>query len=800
MGYLQSDGFWIDRSTGGRPRRAFGSLIAGLVLTSALSSPACAQASGNPQASDKRDMDAIVVTARRRAEAAQDVPISIIAVDQEALSERSIRNAVDLPLVAPGLSVSSQSGRTGVPLYSIRGQYQAFGGTGPGVVVYLADVPDFATQIYDLDSVQVLKGPQGTLFGRNSTGGAILLNPAKPTSELGGFVTLRTGSRERTDAEFALGGGTSNGVIAARIAGQYLHANGYTFNLGDGTRMDNENRISLRGSVLFRPAEWLENYTLFQYTDRNEQGAGLQIAGINGAPHSYSAINPFLREAVPSLPFDNPPGTIILLPQVQAQLAAQRARGPRTIDIDGPHGEFATTWGLINSTTVSLDDNISVKNIFSWRRTRGNSFLDYDGTNLPLAHDAGSITNGKEVSRSKQVTEEVQVQGSWDFVDATLGFYQENARTPLHTFIRFTQFQPFPAAVAGVPQGPLSAYIKTFSIRKSHAFYGQATIRPFEGFSLTGGIRRTRDIREGGGQTALLLPGLGLPEDLLPLGPLSSSTYTGSATTWNVDALYQIDPNFNFYAGIRRGYRAGGVNGTTVGAGNRYLPEFVTDYEAGIKFSGMIGSVRVRANVDVFFDDYKNIQRAVTNPGTVNSRTVNAAAGETWGADFDLMIAQGDRASLQVTYSLLNTKYTDYMDAVFGDISKGLFPGAPKHQLVIVPRVVPVSDKSGEVVLQAFAYYQSRTTHDVFNSPNGNPYVAEGVNGSIVPGYWKVDLRADWNNIMGSNLGVSAFVKNVFDKAYVTSTANLQPTGPSYVIAYAYGEPRAWGLEMRYRF
>ncbi len=148
----------------------------------------------------------IVVTARRQSELLKNVPISIIAADDRALNERNVKTTNDLPLVAPGLSVQNTSANRNNSTFSIRGQGQTFGQSSPGVVAYFADVPDFATSIYDLENVQVLKGPQGTLFGRNTTGGAVLFVPRKPTSDLNGFFNFRFGDYERRDLEFAVGG------------------------------------------------------------------------------------------------------------------------------------------------------------------------------------------------------------------------------------------------------------------------------------------------------------------------------------------------------------------------------------------------------------------------------------------------------------------------------------------------------------------------------------------------------------------------------------------------------------------
>lgn len=762
---------------------------------SADNSASSASASVSPD--DMGSLGEIVVTARRRQESAHDVPMSIVSADATRLNERSVRSAMDLPVVAPGLSASNQGGRGGIPLYAIRGQFQAFGGTGPGVVVYFADVPDFANQIYDLSSVSVLKGPQGTLFGRNTTGGAVQFVPKKPTEEFNGYVNLRAGNYSRRDAEWGIGGGLADGKILMRFSGQYLKRDGYTKNLYDGSRLDDEDKLSLRGSLVLKPTEWLENYTIVQWSKLDENGTGNQIAGFNGQAAVTSPINPSLASAFP--------GTLPLLSQVQAALDAQRARGPRTIDIDGPHSTNHMDLGVINTTTAMVNDNITLKNIYSWRKWSYESGYDYDGTSLPIAHDAGPINPS-----FRQETEEFQIQGDWDFIQAIVGYYHESTDKPKHTFFQFGQYNPYPSPSAAsnifgpifLPQGAYTALsLDWFEKRSSEAFFGQATVKPLDGLAVTAGIRRTKDVREAGSETGLVLPGYGLPDDILRVGP-TSGVKEGKATTWNFDILYEVNRSLNVYAKVARGYRAGGINNTASGTGGiEFLPEFVTDYEAGFKYSGRLGGVRVLANVDVFYDKYTNIQRTVTNPGAaLSTRTDNAAAGKVWGTDIDVTIVPDPMYSLQVTYSFLHAKYDDYSDLLYGDISNGMFPGAPKHQLVIAPRVVPMSNDKGEVILQGTAFYQSKTSYDVFNTPNGNPVTALGVPGSVVPGYWKVDLRADWNNIMSSDFGAALFVRNVFDKTYVTSTTNLQPVGPSYIIGYIYGEPRMYGIELRYSF
>lgn len=167
---------------------------------------------------DQAMAEDIVVTARRVNERLQNVPLSITVVDARQLTERNVRSAFDLPNVAPGLSVQA-SGSGTTAQFSLRGQGQTLGQSAPGVVPYFAEVPEFSTQFYDLASVQVLKGPQGTLFGRNTTGGAILFSPVRPGNEWEGFITGRLGSYDRRDLEFAVGGAIVPDKVMLRVAG-----------------------------------------------------------------------------------------------------------------------------------------------------------------------------------------------------------------------------------------------------------------------------------------------------------------------------------------------------------------------------------------------------------------------------------------------------------------------------------------------------------------------------------------------------------------------------------------------------
>lgn len=703
----------------------------------------------------------IIVTARRQSESAQNVPISIIAVDEKSLQEKGIRTANDLPQVAAGLSVQNTSARKDDTTFSIRGQGQTFGQNSPGVVAYFADVPDLATQIYDLENVQVLKGPQGTLFGRNTTGGAVLFVPRKPGNELNGFVLGRFGEYGRRDVEGAIGGALIKDKIMVRVSGQLLRRDGYTHNIFNNTDTDDENKLSLRASLVIRPVDWFESYTIYQYAKVDESGSGVSIGG-------YDPTNANIA----------PLGS-----QIAALIAAQRARGPRIIDVDYPLSNGLVSSGVVNTTSISLGEHVTLKNIYSIRRSRTRVDFELDGSRLPLLQD--HIPYG----RLRQRTEEVQAQGHWGILQGTVGYYDEKRTTPSQVGFDVIEYI--------TPIGPIHAINHSAaSDNTSRAFYGEFTVIPIESVSLTGGIRRTTDFRSAGSRTDVITP-FGTQ-----LGTATFNSGTFKATTWNLNALYKVTPDLNTYVTVRRGYKSGGFNGTALNAADQFFrPETVTDYEAGVKYSARVGGVRVRTNVDLFYDDYKDIQRyvnlATSPPSTV---TRNAASGTIYGLDADVMIAPSPIFDLTVRYSYLHAKYGSYTDAALGDLSNSRFPNSPTHQLNVVPRfTIPTAAHAGQITLQSNIYYQSLIAFDPANVLNGNPAVAISVPGATAPGYARFDLRIDWHRVMGSPISLAAYVRNVTDKVYITGSNNQLPSFAG-VVSYLYGEPRMIGGEVRVDF
>jgi iron complex outermembrane recepter protein len=733
-------------------------------------------------------LEEIIVTARRRDENLQVVPISVAVLNATQLDQQSVLTASDLSRVVPGLSIESTAANRADTTFSIRGQGETFGEAAPGVVPYFAEVPNFgsastsggAPPIYDLQSVQVLKGPQGTLFGKNTTGGAVLFVPQMPTDQFDGYIDSRFGNYGTADVEGAFGGPIVGDKLMFRVSGQSLNRAGYTIYQLDGAKLDNLNRQSGRGILTFKPVENFENTTIVQIQRNRENGSGAVLTGISLDP----AINV---------------GAVAVAPQLQQQLAEQQSLGiHRVLGNDPEHFVVRNSEGGINTTTWKVDDLLTFKNIASYTESQAGQSYDLDATNLTLLHvlnPAGNI--------NKQLTEEFQAQVHVGPVNGVLGYYYEDVWNPYALGYRIQE------PSSGL--GPLAAFGPIADIgdygsgeSKSRAVFGQVDWKATEQLALTAGARYTSDpVTSGVSNTVLFLPQI--PPPFGPVLTLQSSpqlNHTFDAVTWNVAADYTVNPNLNVYGTVRKGFKQGGFNGTALlPADKSFQPEFNTDYELGIKGENAVGGWQVRYAADAFYDHYTNIQRFenIVELGIPQTITKNAAAGYIAGAEFQLMVIANQYLQVTAAYTYLDAKYTDWTDPVTGNLSGQRFPNTPESQLTVTPLVtIPIPANAGTVTAQSNIYYQSSIATDPFNVPNGVPTVdLDALGANLAKAYTRVDFRTDWAHVYGSRFSAALYVTNAFNKAYIIGTDN-QMNAAAGTVSALYGEPRMYGIELRY--
>ncbi|MEW9856456.1 TonB-dependent receptor [Novosphingobium sp. M1R2S20] len=647
---------------------ALGALAAG--------TPALAQTS---EGMARIDDEAIIVTARRVEENLQDVPISITVFNQEQLNNRNVAVASDLATYTPSLSINQRYGPE-KSSFAIRGFNQEIS-TAPTVGVYFADVVGVRAQggtvsgstvgagaFTDLQNVQVLKGPQGTLFGRNTTGGAVLLVPRKPTDRLEGMIEGTYGNYDQKRVQGAINVPLAE-TFKVRLAFDRNKRDGYLKNQADvgPDAYADLNYTYLRLSVVGDLTPDLENYTIAHYSRSNTNGYAARLAVCDRNPIDFTDPSGIKTPGNPNFSFQR----VVTAAAACDQIDRQAARGDGPLDVDvGARDPFLKLeqWQIINTTTWRASDLITVKNIVSYGEIREHSSFSLNSDNffvpeLPfpltgqLAATRGQpfdvieldVSPGHPSAGQSTTTEELQVQGqSADGkLDFVVGGYLEFSRpigwSQQRTGIYGNCTNPS-ALECTTPIGfALISQSRTKFDFDNHGIFAQASYDLTDALTLTGGVRYTFDkisgVSESTRYTYAPIPGLGqqlisldcndnitrpnvniAPPVIIPgIGQVAGGDGSGDLSkcrvtqevnskepTWLINLDYKPNRDILLYAKYARGYRQGGLNFTTVGL-ETWEPETVDAYEIGAKTS-FHGGVRGYFNLAAFYNDLKGQQ------------------------------------------------------------------------------------------------------------------------------------------------------------------------------------------------
>jgi iron complex outermembrane receptor protein len=791
------------------------SVIAAVALNSTV--PIQAFADGDrPQAS----LEEIVVTARRAEEGLQSTPVSVTAFNNEGLRENSISTPEDLQVSTPGVFLSGTGSRQNV-IYQIRGQSKSvFGPNSPAVASYFAEVPDpfvgsFVPQ-YDLDAVQVLKGPQGTLFGRNTTGGAILYSPQAPSHELNGYVTGILGNYDKQEIQGAITLPLLANKVALRIAGDVDQRDAYTKNIGNNSEIDNIDSKAFRVSLLVEPTENLSNTTIYDYYRSDSGGTAQVIEEVSSDSNLLTQLG--------------------LQTSALNQLARQKSLGPYKSNSMVDYGEERNRRSsLINRTEYQWND-IQLVNIFGYRTTELSMVVNTDGMGMLTSDGSGFLPEGLPVNYIKanlndaveQISNEFQVRGQLNDgkLDWLVGAFwlQSKPDGPQGSSVAFAQ----------IPGMPLSGPAYNFIEEETTAVFGHFTYDMddwLEGLVFEVGARYTDDKTEsctGTGVNTTPGPVLARSDvveqgDCLDASSNLVNTSVNSASsdefTWSVGFNWQITDDLFSYLVSRHGYRAGGVNGPTFsGRLNPYqsfAPETVTDVEWGLRSEWAIGGVDVRANLSAFIGRYDDVQSALTgvqtgafcnpssqdNPPGVSpdgdcnpsndpaggTLLVNVGKAEVSGVDLDFQVALTPNLLISLAGNYLDTKTRSYdLPAIFAPYVASQeinFDLTSEKSYTAGIRYVLNSVPFAEDVIFNMDYYW---TDEISFS------------GAALSDYSLTNLRIDINSVMGRSIDFSLFSRNLFDEKYVVSGSS---SGDFLgITAVVYGPPRMVGAELRYRF
>lgn len=729
----------------------------------------------------------IIVTARRRDESLSKVPVAVSVLGSEAIAQKAIRSDADLQIAVPGLTVK-QGGSSNILSFAIRGQsVDLYTSSPPAVLPYVNEFQvanNSASSFFDLENIQVLKGPQGTLFGRNTTGGAILYTTAQPGDEAKGLFTVRAGNYETYQVTAAATVPLAPWA-SLRVAGNWSDGGDYVRNLFTNKDVGGNTNKTIRATLRIGERTGLKSTTTIQYgTDRGTNTPGLVYA-VN-APGATSPQGIPLFSA-PAAFFDpaNPVFQALLAarPELPAEgllgyLQTQRARGPWTASVDSDLTHTGENLFVLNTTEIPLSDDLTIKNIIGWNRSTKTDMFEYDGTPYPIF---GTSSDGQS-NMTSQFSEELQLQGKLFDGKMTfvIGAYYSNQRDEVFSGLSFFDLAP-------IAPGTIFTY-RFLNKDKSYAGFAQATYNLTDQLHLTGGFRYSKDE----------ITGQNLPGSVYGVTQQEASYKKPS---WTVSLDYQLTPELLLYVSQRGSWRAGGFNFTAVpinlegaGGGNIFRPETTKDVEVGAKFNGRAGGMPLTLNIAAYNQWVDNIQRAAFqvingNPGLVTS---NVPKAEVTGFEGDVTARPAPWLELGMSGAYTDARFTDNVAVSFGTpVPFGPYGDTPKWSgSAFAQLTAELGGGAGSLSLRGEVYGQT----SFYFSNTASSLTPD----TRIPGYSLTNLRLSWNDLLGTDATLAFYVTNLFKKEhYVGGLPAGNAAGESSVSP---GRPRMFGGEMRFNF
>lgn len=769
------------------------------------------------------DAGDIIVTARRVEERLQDVPISITVFNQQELSNRNVINSQDLANYTPSLSANPNYGSESSS-FAIRGFVQD-PGTPPSVGVYFADVVsprgsglggipsgDGAGpgSFFDLQNVQVLKGPQGTLFGRNTTGGAILFIPQKPTSKTEGYVELSYGNYDMKRVQAAINLPLSE-TLRVRIAGDHQERDGYLKNnSGIGpSRLGDVNYTALRASVVADLASNLENYTVASFLRSDTKGSVQKVTACN-----------------PTQSLTNFLGLLAC-----GQLASQSRSDFYTLQSGEPNPRSKLTqWQVINTTTWRASDTLTVKNIMSYAQLEQLLRSSLYGTDLKLGpltlpFVAIAPTPGLLNANQSTFTEEVQLQGASANGRLTYqagAYYEEsnplasvgNLSAILASCSDLNTLQ----CIAPIPGGSAVNGTASKTRYRTIGVYTQASYSLTEQLKFTAGLRYTWDRSSNDiSRITYVFPvgsAVALCTDATTSSPPGCSQYLeqeSKAPTWLVGLDYKPNDDLLLYAKYARGYRAGGIFPSSPANYRLFQPEKVDTYEVGTKAT-FRGAINGSLNVAAFYNDFSNQQLQVPfNPApgvpiAPAQGIVNSGRSRIYGAEVEAAVRPFAGLSFNASYAYLHAQIRKIDALVSTDpnyvVNFQINPGqplilSPKHKLAVTGNYS--IDLPSDLGTLSVGFTYTHTARQLNSYAYNDPAMLAAFGGNLahLPARDLVNLNAGWRNVAGAPMDLSFFITNLTNKKYYAFVPGVAAAGFESAVL---GEPRMFGGRLRYRF
>jgi iron complex outermembrane recepter protein len=831
-----------DSSLSGAPRRRSYSLALGIGL--ALASAA---ATAQQQPATTGALEEVVVTAQFRREKLQETPLAITALSGDALTDRNITNLVDVGQAAPNVTMFENAaayGKTNAAF--IRGIGQGdfnFASAEPGVGIYIDDVYHATTfgsmfDLLDLDRVEVLRGPQGTLFGKNSIGGAIRLISKKPTGDGSGFAEVTAGDYNRREMRAGFDVALSKDVLMLRVTGMSKQRDGYVDRLdfacahpteagniapqllGTGSCVTgHQGGVDIKGARLqlrWVASDSVENNFTADVLDDNSEAAAetLLVADPNLAP-ALAGFNSGTLIPNYGIPYDSrfvAAGTYKTYSNF-ADLLNQRSY---------PAVNTVHSYGFGNVLDWTIVPTVHLKSITGYRGYWGDFSDDQSNSPLPVAYAYNMVDH-------HQFTQEFQLTGKAfnERLDWATGLFYYDGFSLNRGHVNLNFFGSFPptAVVPIFPTTPQGNGVPVLDFdqndpahTKDKAAFAQATFAFTDQLHGTGGIRYTKEDKDytfnhyNSEYPTFINPALDLR------GVTGATSY--NHTDWKLGLDYQVTRDLMVYGSASTGFRGGGLNPRpfTNLQVLPFSPEKLTEYEVGMKSEWF--DHKLRANLAAYFGKYQDVvttSQTVDLSGAPTTAPQNVGSADIKGFELEVDATPVENFTASLTVGLTDYKWKDLGNSVgcqdvanpvpgiggncingnpgYGDLS----PGTPKWTSSLGLQYAIPLGAGGWLTPRLDAAYHSARYNNYWNNYNPvDPVTGQATGIAETPSMTLLNGRITWEDA-GRTWAVTLFGTNLTNKYYYQSFLDLRAFGEGQMLGMP-GEPREWGVTLRRKF
>jgi iron complex outermembrane receptor protein len=732
---------------------------------------------------ENRTLEEITVVAQHREESLLETPIAVTALNSSLLDQLRAHDVNAMSDVVPNMHVTPTIGGSVNAAINIRGVVNADNNLSRdnAVGLYLNGVPIAKSSgaifdAVDLERIEVLRGPQGTLYGKNTIGGAVNLITKKPTGELGGKISVGLGNQSLLEARGSLDlasiGDTGEGIgkLSTRISGFYRERDGFFDNDGPSSKdFDNKDQWGARVDLALDVTENL----------RLEYGYDTYAADQNPTMLAITNSDGF-ASVIPSL-----------YPLVQAATSASR---PDSIANDSANTSEVEIEG--HSLTISYEmpgtviGDITLKSITGYRDLYTLSLSDFDGTSLDMFRFV--IENDFE-----QKTQEFQLLGSTERLKYVLGLFYYEDEWSTHNPRWIFQFggDTFDTSDRGAKDTSKAAYAQftwtpnvlddrldltlgarwTEEEKKVTALWRDASIYAIDATDPNSGVF----IRDNSGNPVLDVDG--------NLKPNQASDTWNEFTPMAV-ATYRFTDSINGYAKVSTGFKSGGFFGVATSNASferGFEPETLTSSELGLKSRLLEDTLQL--NMAYFYNDYEDFQATITIPEIISRVVENAGEATMQGVEVELVARPTENLDLMLNYAWLDTEYDEFADGSGNDISNDrVFSFSPENSVFASVRYTIPTTSMGEFSISLDYAWKDDHYIEILDDPT-----------TKVDAYGLLSARAELADIPVGNgsLRVAAWGKNLGDEEYWNNAINL-----GVMTVNQWADPRSYGIEVGYEF